>query len=424
MSEFNHIKELLEIKDKNISIQNLTTEIIRGVKSVVAYATLTKTNPLCPNCKNQSTSSIVKNGFKESTILLNKCSNKLTYLKLKKQRYHCRSCGSFFTAHTSLVNRHCFISKQVHYKIMEELTEGLSGMIIAKHCHVSWSTVQRTLGSLDSMLQKKKSWLPECLLMDEFRSLHSQHGKFSFSCMDGQTGQLFDILPSRRKKELVQYFMQFEHQARLRVKYVVTDMNAPYFSLVKECFPNAQLIVDRFHIVQHVNRFFDLVRKRVMKTFNTHSPEYRQLKSLYRLLLKPEETLDYITRKKWRNFKWNYLTETEVVDRLLSLSEELRVSYTFLQNLLEAFRAKDHHLFFDLLETIPADAPPELKQIKKTFSRYESAVRLALQQPYNNGRLENCHTHIKLLKRVAYGFRNFKNMKVRIFLRNGLISFI
>lgn len=62
--------------------------------------------------------------------------------------------------------------------------------------------------------------------------------------------------------------MRFSLKARLGVHYIVTDMNAPYFSLVKECFPNAQVIVDRFHIVQHLNRFFDAVRKRVMKTLD------------------------------------------------------------------------------------------------------------------------------------------------------------
>ena len=36
--------------------------------------------------------------------------------------------------------------------------------------------------------------------------------------MDGDTGKLLDILPSRKKKDLVSYFMQFERRARLNVK--------------------------------------------------------------------------------------------------------------------------------------------------------------------------------------------------------------
>ncbi|OJG15819.1 hypothetical protein RU97_GL001700 [Enterococcus canis] len=101
---------------------------------------------------------------------------------------------------------------------MEELTEKQAMTTISKHCGVSWSTVSRTLAYLLPMTKVKRNWLPRCLLVDEFRSLKNQVGPYSFSCMDGDTGKLLDILPSRKKKDLVSYFMQFERRARLNVK--------------------------------------------------------------------------------------------------------------------------------------------------------------------------------------------------------------
>ncbi|EOG22032.1 ISL3 family transposase, partial [Enterococcus faecium] len=50
-------------------------------------------------------------------------------------------------------------------------------------------------------------------------------------------------------------------------------------------------------------------------------------------------------------------------------------------------------------------------------------IRLALELPYSNAKIENLHTHIKALKRVAYGFRSFRKMKTRIFLLNNLITY-
>nr|WP_276318225.1 transposase [Enterococcus avium] len=58
--------------------------------------------------------------------------------------------------------------------------------------------------------------------------------------MDGDTGKLLDILPSRKKKDLVSYFMQFERRARLNVKILVTDMNASYASLIKRVLSSCQ----------------------------------------------------------------------------------------------------------------------------------------------------------------------------------------
>lgn len=223
-------------------------------------------------------------------------------MRLRKQHYHCQSCGKYFTAHTYLVVPSCFISKQVHYTILEELTERQALKTIAKRCDLSVTTVQRTLSALSAMLRQMLDYLPHCLLFDEFRFLSISHGKFSFSCMNRETGKLFDILSSRRKKIWLLVSCVLQEKLIWGVRYIVTDMNAPYFSLVKESFPNAQIIINWFHIEQHLNKFFDRVQKRVMKQLNqkdtSQAKYYRQLKPLYKLLLKSDDELNYTTFKK------------------------------------------------------------------------------------------------------------------------------
>ena len=43
-------------------------------------------------------------------------------------------------------------------------------------------------------------------------------------------------------------------------------------------------------------------------------------------------------------------------------------------------------------------------------------VKNALKLPYSNGKLEGKNNLIKVLQRIAFGFRNFENMRRRIFL--------
>ncbi|BDP98584.1 hypothetical protein EfmGK961_24000 [Enterococcus faecium] len=55
---------------------------------------------------------------------------------------------------------------------------------------------------------------------------------------------------------------------------IVIDMYAPYVGVISATFPNAQLIIDRFHIVQHIGRTF--LNHRVKETTvrlkgNSHS---------------------------------------------------------------------------------------------------------------------------------------------------------
>ena len=64
---------------------------------------------------------------------------------------------------------------------------------------------------------------------------------------------------------------------------------------------------------------------------------------------------------------------------------------------------------------MPNSVPRELHHIKKAFINYESGIRLALELPYSNAKIENLHTHIKALKRNSYVFRDFYHFKLRIF---------
>lgn len=93
--------------------------------------------------------------------------------------------------------------------------------------------------------------------MDEFKSMKSVSGARSFICVDGTTNRLFTILEDRRLVKLTQYFMRFPRKARLKINYLVMDMNASYNQLLKTVFLNAEIVTDRFHIMQHINRSFN-----------------------------------------------------------------------------------------------------------------------------------------------------------------------
>lgn len=416
MSYSDSIKKLLGIKDPNIEIQEITEEKDKKGRYKLIKGTLIPPNfKKCPLCGFDS---LVKNGTKKSKILINRVNNQRAYLRLRKQRYTCKNCDNSCTASTYLVDKNCFISNQVQFKILDELTENQSMKNIGKHVDVSSTTVMRTLRKVEGHVKVKRNWLPKCLLFDEFRSLKNQYEKFSFSCMDGDTGKVLDILPSRKLNDLARYFMSFERKARLSVRYIVTDMNMPYSSLIKKCFPNAQLIVDRFHIVQHLIRCFDNVRKRIMKTFSKENAEYKQLKRYFRLLLKDEDALDFVHFVKRQSFKWRYLTESEIVDQLLSFSDELKEAYFYYQNLKEAFHQKNMDSFYSALNAPSFHLSPEFYPLKKTFNHFKKGIQQAFIQPYTNAKLENLHTHIKNMKRTAYGFKNFKNMRLLILLKN------
>jgi transposase len=52
----------------------------------------------------------------------------------------------------------------------------------------------------------------------------------------------------------------------------------------------------------------------------------------------------------------------------------------------------------------------------KTIKRYKKYIRNTLETKYNNGAIEAQNNNIKVLKRIAYGYRNFQNLRNRIML--------
>ena len=93
--------------------------------------------------------------------------------------------------------------------------------------------------------------LPENLCFDEFRSVNST---MSFICCDAEgSHDIVAILENRLTKTIREHFMnRYTNRERAAVKSVVVDLNARYIKFIKALFPNARIIIDRFHIIQLV----------------------------------------------------------------------------------------------------------------------------------------------------------------------------
>ena len=208
---------------------------------------------------------------------------------------------------------------------------------IAEELCVSIMTVLRVLRDFYQPTLPQKADLPKMLCFDEFKSGSFAEGAMSCILMDGKTGKLVDIIENRQKKKLEAYFQRYSLEKRSQVQLVVTDFYSPYITLTKELFPNANVLIDRFHIVQLIGKSFQNHRISVMKSFPTNKKEYKHLKKYWKLLQKKQSELDWQGRY-WRPSFRDHLTQTEIVDRLLSYNEELKQGYEIYQSFLSVLQ--------------------------------------------------------------------------------------
>src|SRR5690625_7866213 len=83
-----------------------------------------------------------------------------TYLRLKKQRFVCKSCNSSFTAETTLVKKNCFISENTNALVVIKSADAQPLISIARDCCVSSTTVQRVITKVARVYKPHHQPLP------------------------------------------------------------------------------------------------------------------------------------------------------------------------------------------------------------------------------------------------------------------------
>ena len=234
----------------------------------------------------------------------------------------------------------------------------------------------------------------------------------AFNVCDAKTGKTIDLVLDRTKGNLEKYFSYYLEDARLKVKYVVMDMYKPYIGLIKKMFPKALIIIDMFHIVQLISRSLNKTRIKIMKKDKTN---YRKYKRYWRLFFKPRLELDSSYWRKYICFK-NLMTEVDIVNYLLEQNEELKATYNLYQSILYSLQRKDYKLFEDIINKEYPNISEYMLTSLNTLKEFSSHIKNTLELPYSNGVMERNNNTCKLIKRIAFGYKNFNNFKAKILI--------
>lgn len=167
--------------------------------------------------------------------------------------------------YNSLVEYGCFISNNTKHSIANDLTKKISEKDIAINNNVSPNTVERVIDSYYSAQKLYKNYLPKVLFFDEFKSVKSAAGAMSFQMCNGENGKIIDIIENRQLHYLTKYFKYYTQKARDNVNYIVIDMYSPYVSLIKQMFLKANIVIDKFHLIQLISRSLNKTRILLMK---------------------------------------------------------------------------------------------------------------------------------------------------------------
>ncbi|HHQ6444831.1 ISL3 family transposase [Streptococcus pneumoniae] len=409
MEQLHFITKLLDIKDPNIQILDIINKDTH--KEIIAK--LDYDAPSCPECGNQ----LKKYDFqKPSKIPYLETTGMPTRILLRKRRFKCYHCSKMMVAETSIVKKNHQIPRIINQKIAQKLIEKISMTDIAHQLSISTSTVIRKLN--DSHFEHDFSRLPEIMSWDveTVRGVTVSIGRLemSFIAQDFNNLNIITVLKGRTQAVIRNHFLKYDRAVRCRVKIITMDMFSPYYDLARQLFPCAKIVLDRFHIVQHLSRAMSRVRVQIMNQFHRKSHEYKAIKRYWKLIQQDSRKLS--DKRFYRPTFRMHLTNKEILNKLLSYSQNLKHHYQLYQLLLFHFQNKEPEKFFGLIEDNLKQVHPIFQTVFKTFLKDKKKIVNTLQLPYSNAKLEATNNLIKLIKRNAFGFRNFENFKKRIFI--------
>ncbi|VLV21565.1 IS1167, transposase [Streptococcus pneumoniae] len=318
--------------------------------------------PSCPDCG----SLMKKYDFqKPSKIPYLETTGMPSRILLRKRRFKCYHCSKMMVTETPLVKKNHQIPRIINQKIAQKLIEKISMTDIAHQLAISTSTVIRKLN--DFHFKHDFSRLPEIMSWDEYAFTK---GKMSFIAQDFNNLNIITVLEGRTQAIIRNHFLRYDRVVRCRVQ--------------------------------------------IMNQFERKSHEYKAIKRYWKLIQQDSRKLS--DKRFYRPTFRMHLTNKEILDKILSYSEDLKHHYQIYQLLLFHFQNKDPEKFFGLIEDNLKQVHPIFQTVFKTFLKNKEKIVNALQLPYSNAKLEATNNLIKLIKRNAFGFRNFENFKKRIFI--------
>ena len=201
---------------------------------------------------------------------------------------------------------------------------------------------------------------------------------------------------------------------REKIRWALLDPSGAYRAAYQRALPQAVQIADPFHVVRLANLCLDRVRRRAQEETLGHRGRKhgRPLPGYANSSPSPANDSTPAANKNWAASS-KQATPGEVRDAWHA-NETVRVIYQTSHP-----GEGDEYTRLLAVELQDQSCSPELNQLGRTLHTWHSQIVAWHHARVGNGPTESANNLIKRVKRVAFGFRNFRNYRTRILLYAG-----
>jgi transposase len=260
---------------------------------------------------------------------------------------------------------------------------------------VAWGLANRNLDDItaigiDEICWRKKS--------SKFLTLVYQ--------IDNGCKRLLWIGKDRTKKTLVSFFDEFGPDRSSLLRFICTDMWKPYLQVVAEKASQAINVLDRFHIMSHMNKAIDKVRATEYKALKIKGKQAILTGSRWCLLKRPENC----TEKQAVKLKELVSINLKTV-RAYLLKEDFQRFWSYKS---ASWAAK--YLDQWCKRTMRSRIDP-MKKIANMLRSHRSLILnwFRAKELIALGAVEGLNNKAKVTTKKAYGFKSFEVIKLALY---------
>lgn len=329
------------------------------------------------------------------------------HLNINRRQMRCPSCGKKFSEELKGVIKKRKYTVRFRTKIVEEALEGDIKNVAKRH-EVSEQEVQTMLKDVGKELIEEKPKGLKRLGIDEIAIIKGQKNYYVV-LVDLDKRKLIGVIEKRTKGCIKEYLEAWGEEVLSQIEEVSIDLWKPYKSISEELIEQAEIVADRFHVMKQVNGELDRERKsqkREAEKIEEESKREEMLSTLKKskyALLKNEEDLNEEQQEKLE----------EIAKVLPSLIEKYQLKEEF-RKIFE--NSEDRKEGLDKIIGWIRKARVNFPESCKTIENWLSEIIAYFERGTTQGIVEGINNKLKLIKRKAYGFRNFENFRLRSLL--------
>ena len=352
----------------------------------------------CSHCRSEQ---VWAQGSVERNFRALPIGKQPTFINFKVPRVLCLDCGKVRQVKIA------FADPKKHYthafeRYALELSRLMTIQDVADHLVIAWDTIKEIQAKhLQRKFGKPKLHKLKQIAIDE---IHIGKGHRYLTIVLNLLSGAVVFVGDGKGGDALKPFWKRLRRSHAKIQAVATDMSKAYIKAIRDNLRRAIHVFDRFHVVKLFNDKLSAFRRQLFQELTAEGQKL--LKGVRWLLLKNPENLDPTRREPQR------------LERALRLNEPLALAYYMKEDLRQIWMQGSKtlaRLFVrDWLARARESGIRMLEKFADTLEEHQEGILNYYDYPISTGPLEGTNNKIQLMKRQAYGYRDYAFFKLKI----------